>query len=156
MIHRIRRFFATLTARTLSESELGQIAGWLDNDDLLTAFREQPATDQRHALRCGAFVAAETDRVDLIQAAVLHDVGKRHVGFGVVRRSLAGIMDVLRVAPTGSFRLYNTHGPIGADELSSLGAPALVIDFARSHHALRPDTISAEDWALLQASDNER
>lgn len=92
----------------------------------------------------------------MIQAAVLHDLGKRHAGFGIIRRTLAGVMEALRVTPSGAFALYTGHGPLGADELSELGAPKLVIDFARSHHSERPETISPDDWALLQASDNER
>jgi hypothetical protein len=46
------------------------------------------------------------------------------------------------------------HGPAGAVELDILGAEPIVVDFARHHHGERPDSISKEDWAVLQEADH--
>ena len=156
MIHQIRRFFDTVTACPLLAEETQRVAAWLDDPTIMALFLDQPVTDQRHSLVCGDYVAAITDRPEMIQAAILHDVGKRHAEFGWLRRSLAGLFDFLRVDASRAIRLYNTHGPIGADELSERGAHPLVVEFARAHHSARPDAITDADWSLLLAADNER
>lgn len=156
MLHRIRRFFATLSARSLSASERATVSGWLTNEQTEELFFQQPKTDQRHSYACGAFVLAQTDRPEMVQAAVLHDIGKRHVGFGWIRRTVAGVCQVLGVDLGGNFRLYTAHGQVGADELDGLGVHPLVVEFARAHHGDRPVTISENDWSVLLAADNER
>lgn len=156
MLHRIRRFFATVTARSLSGDEVALVGEWLADERTQQLFAQQPTADQRHSYVCGAYVAARTDRPEMVQAAVLHDIGKRHVGFGWIRRTMAGVCDVVGVRLGGKFRLYNAHGEVGADELDTLGVHPLVVEFARAHHSDRPEAIGADDWSVLLAADNER
>jgi hypothetical protein len=56
----------------------------------------------------------------------------------------------------GKWLSYLEHGHAGAVELNILGAEPIVVDFARHHHGERPDSISVEDWTVLQASDRSR
>ena len=136
-----------MTARSLSGNERATISEWLPDERTQDLFFQQPRADQRHSFACGAFILTQTHRPEMIQAAVLHDIGKRHVGFGWIRRTVAGVCQVLGVNLKGKFRLYTAHGQIGADELDGLGAHPLVVDFARAHHGSRPTTISEGDWS---------
>jgi hypothetical protein len=54
----------------------------------------------------------------------------------------------------GKWLSYLEHGQAGALELDILGAEPIVVDFARHHHGGRPDSISEDDWTLLQAADH--
>ncbi|HJU50696.1 MAG TPA: hypothetical protein VJ815_00045, partial [Acidimicrobiia bacterium] len=77
------------------------------------------------------------DRRELIRAALLHDLGKRHSGLGVFGRSVVtGLAKVglrrLVDRKGGRAHLYLRHGNLAADELADLGAEPLVVAFARS------------------------
>jgi hypothetical protein len=151
--HLVSRFFDYLTARPLTLSETKAIRGWLD-PELAELFFEQNPADQRHAYHAALTVVGSgvTDQA-VIAAALLHDVGKRHSGLGVVGRSLASILMSLG-APLGDrMTSYRDHGRIGALELAALGAPSLAIDFALHHQAGRPATIETDIWELLMVAD---
>ena len=45
---------------------------------------------------------------------------------------------------------------MGARELEDAGAELLVVMYARHHHGLRPDSISTQDWEVLDAADRAR
>jgi hypothetical protein len=117
-------------------------------------FDAQPVIDQRHGLDAMQAVRrVVSDRRDLERTALLHDVGKRHSGLGVVGRVAATLVAKLRLPATGRFRLYLDHGPIAAGELQVAGAEPIVVEFARDHHGRRPPTIPAAEWAMLQHAD---
>ena len=110
--------------------------------------------DQRHGYDAADFVRRQApSHTDLQVAAALHDVGKRHAELGVIGRSIASILILLKTPLTTRMALYRDHGASAAIELEKLEAPQLVIDFARHHHAERPNTIDTDEWALLQAAD---
>ena len=116
--------------------------------------------DQRHGYLSASRVAAQiADRREVIRAALLHDVGKRHSGLNIIGRSLVTGLSKLGLGRLigrkgGQADLYIRHGELAAEELSELGAEPLVVVFARSHHAARPLEIDASTWEILVASDH--
>lgn len=154
--HLVGRFFEVLGARPLSPREQTEAAALLTEGDR-ALFWAQPTADQRHGLDAARRVlAAAPGRRELARAALLHDVGKRHARLGVIGRSLASALDVLRLPTRGRLGAYLDHGPAGAEDLGSAGAEELVVAFAQHHHGSRPAAINEEDWALLLAADGEK
>jgi len=151
--HLVRRFFDVLLAKPLSTDEVASVNGWL-RDVEAEVFFDQATPDQRHGHHAaGVVVAAGETNVTIIRAALLHDVGKRHAGLGVVGRSLASVSMRLGL-PTGRRgRLYRDHGALAAKELAALGCEPVIVDFARNHHGSRPATIASGTWDLLQLAD---
>ena len=120
-------------------------------------FWDQGAADQRHGFRAARYVAEQSpERVDLIRAALLHDVGKRSSRLGLVGRTAASLLRMVGQPGRGRIRTYILHGPIAAAELETAGAESLVVDFARHHHGKRPQQISESDWELLTEADTVR
>jgi len=93
------------------------------------------------------------DRPDAVRAALLHDIGKRHAGLGLVGRVLASIAIRLRAPLWERARTYRDHGPIGSRELSGWAAESLVVEFARTHHGTCPPSIEPAIWQVLCESD---
>lgn len=154
--HLAGRFFDVILARPLAGDEQNRIENWLTPAEL-AAFRDQHPSDQRHGLECGLEVAAARPaRDDLVRAALLHDIGKRHARLGVIGRVFASLVILLRLPRRGRVAAYADHGVLGADELERLGSEPLVHEFARHHHGSRPESIAAEEWELLQAADRAR
>ena len=155
-IHLAERFFDVMTARRLSPREQDEVAGLIANQREADAFWDQPREDQRHGLASARYVrSTHPDRTDLARAALLHDVGKRHAGLGIVGRSLAGAARTLGIETSGRLREYLLHGVRAADELAEAGADRLVVEFARHHHdSAPPPTIAPEDWSTLVAADH--
>ncbi len=153
--HLARRFFEVATARRLNEPERSEIASWLSSAEESTLFYNQPIADQRHAYRAANRIhGLVPGRVDLIRAALFHDVGKRHSGLGILRRSIASALTKLGFPLRGKNAAYLDHGRLGAIELETLGCESVVVDFARSHHDGRPNAISVDDWRLLEKADH--
>jgi hypothetical protein len=151
--HLTRRFLWSLRVDPLSPEELDEVGCWISGD-LLGAFLDQSEADRRHGLDGARVVAATGGRHELVVAALVHDIGKRHARLGVVGRSLASALSLLRLPTPGRLGTYLDHGRRGADELTALGWSGLVVDFARSHHAARPSHIDPHDWDVLVAADH--
>jgi hypothetical protein len=152
--HLIGRFFETATAGKLTPTERCEVVEWLNSPAEEAVYWDQAVADQRHGLASARVVAAQhPDRRDLIRAALLHDVGKRHARLGAIGRSLASLGAKLHVPVRGTWLQYLNHGALGADDLEALGCEGLVVDFARFHHHPRPDGIARHDWEILQAAD---
>ncbi len=120
------------------------------------AFFDQPPVDQRHGLdsaRTALFLGADRAQV---RSALLHDIGKRHAGLGILGRSIASVLIKLRLPMTRRMRLYRDHGEIGGSELERLLGDCLESRFARHHHRHRPPAIEEAVWNLLQRADHER
>jgi hypothetical protein len=154
--HLAARFFDVLTAQPLGTEDRARLVDWLSPVEQAMFLGQSPA-DQRHGLECGLEVAAShAHRPDLVRAALLHDVGKRHARLGPFGRVLASVLIRLRVPVGARVRSYEAHGPLGSRELLELGAEPIVVDFARHHHGIRPDSIPPEEWDLLESVDRAR
>jgi hypothetical protein len=117
-------------------------------------FWAQPTADQRHAHDCGKFVAAKSAEDCVVNAALLHDIGKRHSGLGLFGRSYATIAGLLTINGTSDMQAYNQHGPVGADELVAVGASKLAVDFARHHQSgVNNEPAEKTNWDLLLQAD---
>jgi putative nucleotidyltransferase with HDIG domain len=153
-LHLTARFFDVVSSRRLSDAEREGVARLLREEEV-DLFHAQNAADQRHGLNAARSAAAlASDRPELVRAALLHDIGKRHAGLGAIGRVFASISIRLRLPLTARFRRYRDHGPLGAAELARCGAEQLVVDFARSHHAARPGSIDPAAWSVLRAADS--
>lgn len=151
--HLAARFFDYLRAARLTETDRQTVISILSPAESRMFF-EQSDRDQAHGFDA-ALVVYDSGRAtsERLRAALLHDVGKRNARIGVLGRVAASILIKLGWPMTGRFELYRDHGPEGAAELEAAGSPSLVVEFARAHHGPRPDTLSEEDWALLQSAD---
>jgi hypothetical protein len=136
----------------LTTDEMATLDGWL-SDSERALFLAQDVRDQAHGFRSGSVVAAVSGRPELIKAATLHDVGKRHAHLGAIGRSIASIFIKLSLPLSRRMTAYRDHGKYGAIALKHVGAPDIAILFARTHHGERPAEISATDWNLLQLAD---
>ncbi|MGH8946790.1 MAG: hypothetical protein ACRDVL_11670 [Acidimicrobiia bacterium] len=121
---------------------------------LRTPFFEQAPEDQRHGVEAaGHVISAGIENPEVVTAALVHDIGKRHARLGVSGRVLASLMIRARLPLPSRFRAYRDHGPVAAEELTALGAPGLAVEFARHHHGPRPRSIQSVTWEILIASD---
>jgi putative nucleotidyltransferase with HDIG domain len=153
LAHLTARFFDVLTARPLDLVEKTTVETWL-SPQLHQLFFEQSAPDQRHGYEAALSVISQgVNDEDVVVAALVHDVGKRHARLGVVGRSVASLLILARLPLTERMKTYRDHGIIGAKELADLGAPAVAIDFALHHHGERPHGFDARTWDALEKAD---
>lgn len=129
------------------------MTGWL-TPEMADLFFAQDDADQRHSYNAAlTVVASGVSDSDLVVAALMHDVAKRHARLGAVGRSVASVLIALNGPLSDRMTAYRDHGMIGARELGAIGAPALAIDFALHHQGGRPTTIEPDVWDLLIAAD---
>ncbi len=152
--HLASRFFGAIRARDLTIDQHAWLSEILSGQEL-ELFMEQPVIDRRHGYESARAMSSSTDDSDLVKAAALHDVGKRHARLGVLGRSVASVLIKLRTPLRGRFRMYWDHPSIGASDLRTVGSPAVVVSFAMAHHGARPADIDERTWRLLLAADNE-
>lgn len=152
-VHLFRRFFDVALARSLTASERAAVIGWLPAGAAEPFFAQADA-DQRHGYHAALTLVANGVREpDVLMAALLHDIGKRHARLGLIGRSTASVLILLRLPLTERMRTYRDHGMVAARELAELGVPSLVVDFAMHHHGRRPPTIDPGIWDALVAAD---
>ena len=151
--HLTRRFFDVLSATPLSTKEKDAVESWL-TVELSRVFFDQMDADQRHGYQAAISVIADGhSETGLIVAALMHDIGKRHGRLGAVGRSVATVLNFLRLPLSDRMTQYRDHGGIGARELVELEAPPIAIEFAQHHQSRRPETIEPHIWEVLLAAD---
>jgi hypothetical protein len=153
--HLAARFVDVATARPLDPDERRWVEARLSPAEL-SLFDDQRASDRRHGLEAGLAAVAGGGAPEVVAAAILHDVGKRHARLGLVGRSVASVAIRLRLPLWRSARIYRDHGILGSVELERAGSALLAVDFARHHHGPRPAGFPPPTWALLAAADRAR
>lgn len=155
--HLTARMADVLLSRRLTPAEQAEVAGLLASPAEQAMFWEQPRADQRHGLFAARSVAeAHPSRADLIRAALLHDIGKRHARLGAVGRAWAVVRSAMGLSPSVRVADYLDHGRLAGEELAAGGAEPLVVTYAHHHHGQRPEEVSPEDWEVLTAADRAR
>ena len=149
LTHLIARFFGFVRARGPGPFEQRWVAAELDGP-VAALFWAQRPEDQRHAIEVARRVG---DDPELVEAALLHDVGKVQAPLGAVARSLATVLGSLGLPMPGSWRRYRDHGTLGAAALEAVGASPLAVAFARHHPGAAPKGIDPSRWARLAAAD---
>jgi len=149
-LHLVRRFFGFLTAAPLSPTEQDEVHAVLGYR-LARLFFSQRTEDQRHALDVRSRVG---DDPALVQAALLHDVGKIDSDLGAIGRSLATVWAVTSLPIWGRWQAYLGHGRLGADLLEAHGADEFAVAFTRHHPGAVPKGFDAVRWKLLSSADD--
>lgn len=158
--HLAARLVDVLSARPLDPAERRWVLARLSPGEQALFFA-QPVMDQRHGWAAASVVASgdarpELARLDLIRAALLHDVGKRHARLATLGRVAASLALRVHLNGGGRWGAYRRHGELGAAELAELGGDGVVVAFARHHHSARPPEFDPRDWAVLVAADRAR
>ena len=151
--HLTARFLKSLRSRPLSPSEQAEAASLLRSSEAVF-FWGLGALDQRHSLDACRIVAEHSPgRRDLIRAALLHDVGKRHSDLGIPARVVASLLALARLPLPERFTRYLRHPDLGAADLNGVGAEEIVVSYAAGHHGPRPPGADNDDWLLLRRAD---
>jgi hypothetical protein len=171
--YRVGQFFRYLRRAPLSPVEQAEVARVLASPALRALFARHTPSEQAHALRVLRAVAAGphpyTRQPELLQAALLHDVGKTVAPVNIFERTLAVLGRRLfprRAARWGqgqprglrkAFVVAAQHPAWGADLCVQAGAPPLTIALVRRHQNSIPQPKTAEDQMLrlLHAADDD-
>jgi hypothetical protein len=151
-LHLGRRFFGALSADDLDVTEVDAIRDMMSAAEF-DLFMDQPPIDRRHGYESAQYAIEAGAPDEVVRAAALHDVAKRHARLGIPGRVIASMFIKLGVPIRGRFDTYRRHGPIGAEELELAGSPPIVVQYARSHHGLAPVDMDRQVWDLLTAAD---
>lgn len=169
LFYRLNQLWHNLTAQPLSQQELEQIEVVL-NPGEMALFQQMPPSDQRHAFRVYRLLktTGQTD-VDLLAAALLHDVGKAQVDLSAWDRSVAVLGETLmplRIKEWGSngdsgwkrpFVVREKHASWGASLAEEAGSRPGVVDLILRHQDPLPVNGGGnnERLALLQWADDQ-
>jgi putative nucleotidyltransferase with HDIG domain len=146
--HLVVRFFRVIFARPLTDAEKLWVASHLGLHH--EPFFAQSRADQRHGYETARRVG---EGRQLIKAALLHDVGKRHSALSPIGRVIVSVASKLHLPVGRRGRLYLDHGRLGAEELASSGCDPFTVAFAAHHHGRRPESIAPADWDVLTRAD---
>jgi len=145
---RVGQFFGALAARRRPPDDAP--ARRVLPEPLGRLFAAMPAEDRRHGLRvlAGLEAAGERDPL-LLQAALLHDVGKAEAGVGLVHR-VARVLLARRAGPVWSwlagwptgwrrpFWVVANHPARGAVWVEAVGGDPDLAQLIRHHEAEAP------------------
>lgn len=165
--HRVGQFFLYLGARLTAEDE-AQAASMLPSA-LLVLFHRQSAGEQKHSLKVMRWLAQRAPhQTELLQAALLHDVGKSLAPINLVERVEAVLVRWFvpglyrrwaEAEPRGWRKPFVTavnHPAWGADLAAQAGAPPRVVALIRRHQELKLKVVTEEDRLLDLLQQAER
>jgi hypothetical protein len=151
--HLVGRFFGHLRAEAPGPEDQQFVHDHL-RDACAGVFWTQGPADQHHAVTVARRVELLLgDDEEAIEAALLHDVGKRTANTGAITRSIATVLDAARLPMTVRMRAYRDHGAHGAVALQEAGCGSLAVAFAREHPAGPPDGVDPVRWDVLLEAD---
>lgn len=151
--HLVTRFYGYYRARPLSPAEQRYVQEYLSGP-CADLFWKQSVADQRHAIIvAGRVEATFPGDVEMIEAALLHDVGKWRPNPGAMSRSIATVLSLMRLPMTRRMWAYRDHGPRGAIDLQEAGCGNMAIEFARLHPAQPPPGFDERRWQVLAEAD---
>ena len=172
--YRLGQFFHYLKNSGLASAAQAEACAVLA-PPLAALFERMTRGEQKHSLRVLRAVKAEAGEralpVGLLQAALLHDVGKTRAPMGLVGRVLVVMAarwlpgqsaDWGRGEPTGWRRPFVTaaqHAAWGAELCAAAGADPLAVALVRRHQDPLPAQTGApeDEWLRrLQQADNSR
>ncbi len=141
--YRVRQFFRAARAMPLTQQEIERLRAVL-NDDALALYQTMPLGDQRHSLNIfDALIAQGYNARPLLQAALLHDVGKRNIGLahrtGVILLDKISLTALARVASDNAeswrhpFYVSLHHPQIGAELAARVGVEENALALIRAH-----------------------
>jgi len=150
--HLSRRFFQVIRAKPPTPGEQVTVSRLLEPAEA-GLFWAQAPNDQRHAIETMQRLSATVDDPVALRAALLHDVGKADPYLGPFGRVFATVCDALGLRLNGRYLAYRRHGASGAALLEAVGAPGLVVDFARRHPEEDPGGYDPAVWRALLVAD---
>lgn len=159
MLYRVKQFIWATTAR-LNREDLAFMASYL-NDYEKDIFLSLPISTQVHSIKVAREVLEEClvkDLYDiqLIKAALLHDIGQANRGLNFITKSIMVIADWLlpktarKCSRIGFVKAYYEHGEIALDALQM--ESEYVKFLVRNHHNYQIN--NDEKLKILQAADS--
>jgi putative nucleotidyltransferase with HDIG domain len=159
--HRVGQFFLYLRAQPTPEDEASVKA--VLPPALLALFHRQSPGEQKHSLKVMRWLADKAPhQTELLQAALLHDVGKSLAPINLVERVEAVLVRWLlpgpyarwaEAPPRGWRKPFVTavkHPAWGADLAAQAGAPPLVVNLIRRHQDPEGAPVVTEEDRLLE------
>ena len=162
LLYRVRQFKQAVSAPALTEAELAEIQAILSEAEF-DLFLRFDRGEQWHSYQVmHTLQDAGHNQPDLLQAALLHDVGKTRSPLTVWDRSL--IVAVKKVMPGKTavwgqnnaddwkrpFVVKAQHPEWGAEMAEAAGSSEMVVSLIRRHQDDLPETDGVEEDKLLR------